>query len=285
MLTTAQPGQYLFVVTEEGSNTEDASPGPDASIDGSGGAAKTEALAERGGRMFALAGVLWTTTFALGFIWEMSAAIGGREVFVRRFQTGGSTRVLLELLVVGAAGLTWVGLALALRSDAPSLRGHRRLQWTAGALALGFAFAHAWRFWLPASFGADAGTVYELLRRSSPYYGSVAFYVVGLASLALAWEQNLVVLAGTWHFVRREQTMRWYRLATIVVPVAMFVVGVNAVGHFVTGRGLFWRPAFERSEEHLSAGAEHSGGGVEATGVTSANPSRDAAGPTATGAP
>lgn len=242
-------------MTDQGGKTDDSSD-PGAARDPGPAAAEREAAAERGGRLFALAGALWTTTFALAFVWEMSAAVRGREAFVRRFEVGGLARVILELGVVVVAGFAWVGLALLLRSDAPSARGHRRLQWTAGALALAFALSHAWCFWLPAALGADAGTVYELLRRSSPYYGAVALYVVGLASLALAWEQSLVVLAGTWRFVRREQTLRWYRLLTIAAPVVIFVVGINAAGHFVTGRGLFWRPAIDWSQGGSTPGAE-----------------------------
>ena len=36
--------------------------------------------------------------------------------------------------------------------------------------------------------------------------------------------------------------MRWFRVLAAGLPLILFVVSVNGVGHFVTGRGLFWRP-------------------------------------------
>ncbi len=269
----------LSVVDDQGEQREDeaADSGGDANpAVGLDAGSEEEARAERASRLFALAGAIWTTTFALGFVWETSAAIAGRDAFVRRFEVGGAARVLFELALVFLGGLAWLGLAMRLGSDAPSVRGYRRLQWVAGLLALGFAFGHAWRFWLPAALGADGGTVYELLRRASPRYPSVALYAVGLAALGLAWEQSLLLLVGTWRFVRRPQTMRWYRLATVVLPAAMFVVGINAAGHFVTGRGLFWR------SEHLGSdvptGAPGAGEGeaadAEARGPSSTEESR-----------
>lgn len=192
-------------------------------------------------RRFALCGVLWTSVASLTFAWELSSAIGGREAFMRRFAIGGTWRLGAQLAIVAITGLLWAVLALRLKSDAPAIAGHRRLQWSASTVALAFVGYHASVTWVPGLRGHDPGAIYESLRHSFPYYGTVAVYVVGLAALALAWEQALLVFAGTWKFVRRDAALRWYRAASALLAAACFVITMNAVGHWVTGRALFWR--------------------------------------------
>lgn len=177
------------------------------------------------------------------FALDANAAIGGREAFVDAFGGGGVWKQWLVVLLVVGCGSAWAGLALRLRADAPSIAGFRRLQCGAMSLAFVFVLVHAWLTWIGGALGTDPGTVYETLRRALPSYAMIGVYVVGLAALGLATEQALLVWVATTGAVSRPVSMRWFRVLAALLPLLLFVVSINGLGHFVTGRGVFWRPA------------------------------------------
>ena len=197
---------------------------------------------ERPVRACASLGAIWTSVGMIMLAVEANSALAGRRAFADAFGGGGALRQWTVVLLVVGGGLAWAGLSLKLRKDAPSIKGYRRLQYATMPLALAFLLVHAWLTWLGSALGTDPGSVYEGLRRALPSYPMIAVYVVGLSSLGLAMEQALLVWAATTGAVSRPVTMRWFRVLAAGLPLILFVVSVNGVGHFVTGRGLFWRP-------------------------------------------
>ena len=195
---------------------------------------------ERPVRACASLGATWTCVGSLVVAVELNGALGGRTAFAEAFGAGGALRQWIVLLLVVGAGAGWAMLSAKLRTDAPSVQGFRRLQYTAMPVALVFLLVHASLTWGTAALGSDPGTVYEGLRRSLPNYPMIAVYVVGLAALGLATEQGLLVWAAS--RVTRPATMRWLRFFAAAFPVVAFVVAVNGLGQFVAGRGLLWRP-------------------------------------------
>jgi len=200
-------------------------------------------------------GATWTCVGSIAFALEVNAALAGRRAFVDSFGAGGAFRQWSAVLLVVGCGLAWAGVALKLRSDAPSIQGYRRLQYVTMPLALVFLLVHAWLTWLGAALGTDPGSIYEGLRRALPSYAMIGVYVVGLSALALAMEQALLVWVAATGIVSRPVTMRWFRVAAAALPLVLFVVSVNGIGHFVTGRGLFWRPEVTESEQSVAPDA------------------------------
>ncbi len=213
---------------------------------------KSESESESASTLYVAVQLFWSLSFAALFLWEMTPALAGRDAFVSRMGDA-TTRIAVQLALVGGAAVIWIALTLRLRDQTPIIAGHRRLHHTLMPLALALFGLHVWLVWLPLLHTSDVSYVYENLRATLPSHLMVGIYVVGLAAFSVMLEQALLVAAAT-SVVRRAATMRWVRVGSAAAAIGFFVVSTNAFSAFATGRGVLWQA--QDSQEQTPAQAE-----------------------------
>ena len=191
----------------------------------------------RGFRLYSLAFVGWTFTCALTLSLEMNTALAGRYVFARQIE---NTQWLIYICAAFFA--LWVALLAHYRARIPNIEGMSRLMWTVIPLAILFLGIHANHVWLPSLLGSDGLSIYQTLRKEMPHFLMVGMYGLGIMALALCLEQSLLIASRACG-VRRARTLRFVQIGSLIIVAFFFINTMNGSGHFIVGKGLFWRNA------------------------------------------
>lgn len=186
--------------------------------------------------------------FLLLHAWEASAATGGRDAFTQRFALTTSSLAglllksvitLLPLLVHAALG---VGVLRRVPDDGPLARypskGLRRLQAITGLVVAVFLIFHLVRAWAPLVYGADAGAAYDALMLHAGVPFEMTLYVLGIACASFHVGQGLVAACVTWGWASNAASLARARVVVGTVAFLLFLVFLNSLSHFATGRAL-----------------------------------------------
>ena len=233
--------------------------------------------ADRLRRLQSLSGVLPLVLFVIFHVWEIGAALDGREAFASRLQgIGMASRLIVQTVVVVIPLVVHVGLGLwRARTERGAAGygtiGNRSLQRVTGLVVLVFIGVHLSHTWLRVFGGHDASGLYELLRLELSTTPFLAIYVVGLAALSLHLGQGMIQFGHTWGLVRTPRGGRIYTLVAVVLAVFVFASFVNSLSHFATGRALVGAGGAvdEQPEPHSrnsQAANPRTGGSNEAAG-------------------
>lgn len=206
--------------------------------------------------MCSLSGLLPVTVWLAFHVWEVAAAAGGQGAFAERITgpTAGSLGLLVEVLLILlplAVHIVTALMIVAKERDGYTARGYdspgsRRLQRGSGLLALLFIGAHLQHIWLARVLGHhDAIEEYGRLAADlgTPLY--LGIYIVGLSAVFLHLAEGLTAAAHTWGVAPSGPARLRVRVVTTVFAVALWVVSINSLSHFSTGRALFWQPPSE----------------------------------------
>lgn len=186
--------------------------------------------------------------FLLLHAWEANAAIAGRDAFTQRFALTTSSLVglllksvitLLPLLVHAALG---IGVLRRVPDEGPLARyaskGLRRLQALTGSVVALFLIFHLVRTWAPLIYGADAGAAYDSLTLHAGVPFEMTLYVLGIVCVSFHVGQGLVAASVTWGWVSDAASLARVRIVVGIVAFLLFLVFLNSLSHFATGRAL-----------------------------------------------
>jgi succinate dehydrogenase / fumarate reductase cytochrome b subunit len=196
-------------------------------------------------RIHSMTGLVPLTGFVVIHVWQTAAASRGRHAFDAA-QIGGegtALSVILEALFVILPLLAHAAIGVALwRRDTSGEPGPyasvglRRVQRVTGAITLVFLVAHLAQTYLLELGGANAAVIYDVLRSElgRPFYAIL--YVIGLTAVSFHLAFGVAAAATRLGIARTKEAGRLARVLGGVLGVAIWLVSVNTLSHFVVGR-------------------------------------------------
>ena len=196
-------------------------------------------------RLHSATGLVPLAGFVLIHVWQTSAAPRGRHAFDAA-QLGGEgtlVSVLLEALLVLLPLVAHAATGIVLwRRDASGAAGPyasvglRLVQRVTGTIVAVFLVVHVLQTWAFEVGGADAAVLYDVLRSElgRPVYAIV--YVVGLTAVSFHLALGVAASAIRLGIARTPAAGRLARVLGAVLGVAVWLVSINTLSHFVVGR-------------------------------------------------
>ena len=197
-----------------------------------------------------LALTVWPITallfFAFAHFWP---ALSGASAYAAASPVSWLSQAASTAVVVAFALAYVLGWAV-LRREAPEspgpyrTKGGRRLQAWAGGLAWTLVLGH---FGLEWAMLFESGPVslshYEILRAVLSRPVALAAYVAGLAALGLFLSQGWAASVRALQDSDKLESSRWVDVGCTLLAAGMFLLAINVLSHFATGRAYWSSPA------------------------------------------
>lgn len=188
---------------------------------------------------------------AVLYVLELSRlwpAIGGASAFATASPATWLWLLIWTGLVLGSLGAYARGWSILQLEAAGSTGPYRssdcwRLQKLTGGLAWGLVVAHLVLHWvMTVRVGPVALSQYELLREFLSRPAVLIYYLAGLGALGLFLSQGMAASVRASGFVQRPESSRWLELGGILCSAVIFLLAINVLSHFVTGRAYWMGP-------------------------------------------
>ncbi len=199
-------------------------------------------------RIHSLLGLVPLLGFVLVHVLQTSAAPRGRHAFTLA-QTGAegtapslTLEALLVLLPLAAHFALGVVLWRRGGHDDPgpyTSAGMRRVQRYAGAIVAVFLAVHVAQTYGLEVGGAGAAVIYDVLRDDLGRPAYTVLYVIGLTALSFHVGIGVAASASRLGIARTPEAGRVARVLGAVLAVAVWLVSVNTLAHFASGRAFF----------------------------------------------
>jgi len=185
-------------------------------------------------RRIARASGLALGVYLLAHVMELTSSLAGREAFAAR--AGAAVPPWVRALVLVPLGLHAARSLRRVEGGAGAYRheGLWRIQRLAGLCLLAFLVVHLGQAFVPARLEGQVA-VYDRLAASLSLPLFAGVYVLGLAAAALHLAQGLEAVAAGLP-APRARALRAFGLGA---GALVFVLGVDVLSHFTSGRALF----------------------------------------------